>query len=371
LSRIRTIALLATIAALGALVLSACGGGGSEEPQAVIENASFAGIESGKLESKVSIVSKGQQGGNVELRLSGPFQAGENGSLPQFALEVTAKGKAGGKDVDFEGGLTVLSDRAFVDYKGTEYEVDPTTFGFLKSSFEQAQQKEGESAGDVTACQEAATGLDLADFVENLKNEGSADVDGTSTTKVSGDLNSAGAIDAITQLAEDPGCSAQLEATGQFSLSQLEQAKGELETSIKKAHVGVYVGDDNIIRKVAAELTVEPEPAEGSVEFDVEATLSEVNEEQEINAPSGARPLEELFQELGVNPLELLEGGGSGGIGGLIEGLAGGGGIGGIGGGSSSAGGGNQQEYAECLREVATSPNPTAADLQKCASLIQ
>ena len=110
-------------------------------------------------------------------------------------MTASAKGSAKGEDVDFEGGLTLLSDRAYVEYEGTEYEVDPTTFGFVKSGFEQAQQQGGGSESnpaDVTACQEAATGLKVGDFVDNLTNEGSADVDGTSTTKVSGDLDVGG-----------------------------------------------------------------------------------------------------------------------------------------------------------------------------------
>ena len=52
-----------------------------------------------------------------------------------------AKGSAKGEDIDFEGGLTLLSDRAYVNYEGTEYEVDPTTFGFVKSGFEQASSR--------------------------------------------------------------------------------------------------------------------------------------------------------------------------------------------------------------------------------------
>ena len=193
-------------------------------------------------------------------------------------MTAKASGTAKGEDIDFEGGLTLLSDRAYVNYKGTEYEVDPTTFGFVKSGFEQAQQQGGSeaNAGDVTACQEAASGLKVASFVDNLTNEGSADVDGTSTTKVSGDLNTAGAVDAIIKLTENPACSAQLEAAGPLPLGELEKAKGELTSAVKMAHVDVYVGDDNIIRKVAAELTIEPKGSSNEkVEVEFEMTLSE------------------------------------------------------------------------------------------------
>jgi hypothetical protein len=380
LSRFRIFALLAALAAL-TTAFAACGSSdkSSEDPQKVIDSATLEGVTSGNLDLSLDVKAEGKEGGDLSVSVSGPFQGGGKESLPELDLTAKANGTAKGEDIDFDGGLTLLSDRAYVNYKGTEYEVDPTTFGFVKSGFEQAEQQgsSGEAnAGDVTACQEAASGLEVGNFVDNLSNEGSADVDGTDTTKVSGDLNTAGAVDAIIKLTENPACSAQLEAAGPLPLGELEKAKGELTSALKKAHVDVYVGDDDIIRKVAAELTIEPKgSSKEKVEVDLELSLSGVNEAQVINAPSGAKPLEGLFQQLGVNPLELLEAtsGGGAGIGGLIEGLTdggssssgGGSSSGGSGGGSGSSGSG-QQAYYECLKGA-----ETPADLQNCASLLQ
>jgi hypothetical protein len=374
LSRFRIFALLAAIAAL-ATAFAACGGSSSsEDPQKVIDSASFEGVTSANLDLSLGIKA---EGGDVNVALSGPFQSGSAGNLPQFALEAKANGTAKGEDIDFEGGLTLLSDRAYVNYKGTEYEVDPTTFGFVKSGFEQAEQEGGSEAAngaDVTACQEAATGLKVGDFVDNLTNDGSAEVDGTSTTKVSGDLNTGAAIDALIKLTENPACSAQLEAAGPLPIGELEKAKGELTTAVKKAHVDVYVGDDDIIRKIAAEMTIEPKGSKSEkVEVEFELSLGGVNEEQKITAPAGAKPLQGLFLKLGINPIELLEAGSSGeGLGGLFEGITGGGSSSGEGsssGGSSSSGsggGGSQQAYLNCLKNVKTS-----TDMQNCASLVQ
>ena len=61
-------------------------------------------------------------------------------------MSAEATARRPGENIDFEGGLTLLTDSAFVDYEGTEYEVDPTTFGFVKSALEQAQQQEGSEA---------------------------------------------------------------------------------------------------------------------------------------------------------------------------------------------------------------------------------
>jgi hypothetical protein len=375
LSRFRTFVLLAALAAL-ATAFAACGSSSSssEDPQKVIDNATLEGITSGNLDLSLGVKSEGKEGGDVSVSLSGPFQAGSKGNLPQLDLAVKANGSVNGQNVDFDGGLTLLSDRAFVGYKGTEYEVDPTTFGFVKSGFEQAQQQGSSesSSADVTACQEAATGLKVGDFVENLTNEGSAEVDGTSTTKVSGDLNATGAIDAIVKLTENPACSAQLEAAGPLPLAELEKAKGEVSSALKKAHVEVYVGDDNIIRKVAAELTIEPKGSSTEkVEIEFELSIGGVNEDQSISAPANAKPLEKLFLQLGVNPIELLEAtsGGGAGLGGLLEGVTGGSSSSGessSGEESSSGSAAGQQAYLNCLKG-ATTP----ADLQKCASLIQ
>jgi hypothetical protein len=373
LSRFRIFVLLAALTAL-ASAFAACGGSSdksSEDPQTVIDNATLKGVTSGNIDLSLGVNAEGDEGGNLDVSLSGPFQSGAKGDLPQLAMTASATGTAKGEDIDFEGGLTLLSDRAYVEYEGIEYEVDPTTFGFVKSSFEQAQQQGGgaeENPADVSACQEAATGLNVGDFVDDASNEGSADVDGTETTKISGDLNVGAAIAALIKLTENPACSSQLEAAGPLPIGELEEAKGELTTAVKKAHVEVYVGDDDIIRKLAAELTIEPKGTAGEkVEVDFELSLGGVNEEQDISAPSGAKPLQGLFQKLDVNPIELLEGFSSGeGLGNLLEGVTDGGSSSGSGsssGGGSSAGGGG---YRSCLESA-----ETPADLQQCASMIQ
>jgi hypothetical protein len=368
LSRTRILVLAASMLAL-ATAFSACGGGGgSEDPQKVIDEATLQGLESGTLDLELSVKSEGEKGGNLDVSLSGPFEGGGGESLPQLDLAASAKGNLNGKAVDFEGDLTLLSDRAFVGYEGTEYEVDPTTFGFLKSGFEQAQQEGGQESAGTTACQQAAQQLKVGEFVDNLKSEGGAEVDGTKTTKVSGDLSAEGAIGAILELAETPACGAELQAAGGPPLSQLEEAKGQVAKAIKRAHADIYVGEDHIIRRVVAQLTIE-ENGE-TVEVNLDVTLGNVNEEQEIKAPSGAKPLEELFQKLGVNPLELIEGasgGGGSGLGGLLEGLGGSSESSAGGSSESSAGGSSLEEsqaYIECLQGV-----ETTADLQKCANL--
>lgn len=336
MSRPRFLHVLATATALVAagLTLVACGGGSDksgESPQTVLDEATLQGIESGKIDLTLGVKAPGPEGGNLDVSLSGPFQAEGKGSLPQLDMTAKAKGRINGKNVDFDGGIVLLPNSAYVNYEGTEYEVDPTTFSFVESALKQAQSEAGAETGSAgaAACQEEAGKLKVADFFEDGSNEGSADVDGTATTKVSGDLDVPGAIDAVLEVAESQACRAQLAAAGPLpSQSEIEKAKDEVNSSLKSAHVDVYVGDDNIVRQISAELKIEPSKGGSgpkSVEIDFDLKLSGVNEAQKISAPENAKPLSRLFLKLGVNPIELLgllqgEGGGKG-LGELLEGL--------------------------------------------------
>ncbi len=372
MSRIRIFALFALVAAL-ATAFAACGGGddeggsSGEDPQKVVESASLKGVTSGELEMSLHVNAEGDEGGEVDVELAGPFEAKSQKELPQLDLTATVSGNAEGEEINFDGGLTLLTDRGFVEYEGDAYEIDPTTFGFLKSALEQAQQQ-SEGEADITACQQAAEGLEFSQFADNLENEGGEDVGGTSTTKVSGDLNVNGAVDALIELTEDPACSSQIEAAGSaLPLGELEEAKGELSKAIKKAHVDLYVGDDNIIRKMALELMIQPpEAADEKVELELEIAVNGVNEEQSFSSPENAKPLEALFKEIGVNPLELLEASSEGGLGSLLEGSSGSSSGEGSSGGDTAELGSSEKEYVQCLQKA-----QNAADLQKCASLLE
>ena len=377
MSRLRIVLLFAALAAL-ATTFAACGGdgddGGSsgEDPKTVLEDATFEGIESGDLDLSLNVDVSGDDGGSVDVALSGPFQSKGDAQIPEIDMTAEANGSISGEDVDFDASLVLIPSKAFVGYEGTDYEVDPTTFSFIESAIEQAEREGGGQGGTeaATACQkEEAGAINVEDFVENLSNDGGPDVGGTETTKVSGELNVPGAIEALTKLVELPACSSQLKAAGPLPLNELEEAQGQIEKALKSASAEVYVGEDDIVRRVVADLTIEPEGEDESVEMTFDLSINGVNEEQEISTPDDAKPLNALFQKLGVNPLELLQGvRGGGGLGGLLEqfGGAGGGQLPGLGGGSGEGGSDSQSEYLECIKGAST-----PVDLQNCAKKLQ
>jgi hypothetical protein len=379
LSRFRTLFLFAALCAL-ATAFTACGdsdsgGDSGANPQTVIDSATLQGIESGDLDLSLGLDIKGDGGGNVDVSLSGPFQSQDGAEYPELALTAKADGSVDGDDVNFEGGLTLLSNEAYVNYEGTQYQVDPTTFSFVKSAIQQAQQQNSAQSQvpDVTACQDAVSRLQVGDFIDNLTNEGTTDVGGVTTTQVSGDLNVGGAIDSFIDLSDDPACAEQLGAAGPLpSEAELNEAKSQVESALRTAHVDVYVGDDDIVRRISAELTIEPPKGEGggpeSVDLTFDLTIDGVNEDQTIEAPGDSKPLNELFLNLGINPISLLDaaqgGAGAPDLGDLLGGL--GGATGGSSSGGSGSSGGGQQAYLNCLKG-ATTP----VDLQNCAKLLQ
>jgi hypothetical protein len=376
---------IAVLIALAAAIAACGGGGGNSDANAkeVVDTATLQGIESGDLELSLKVKAGGAEGGDLDVSLSGPFESSESTDLPQLDMTAKVGGTMNGKNIDFEGGLVLLPNSAYVNYQGTEYEVDPTTFSFVESTLKQAQQQGGAEAGSAgtTACERAAGKLELGSLMDNLRNEGGVDVGGTETTKISGDLNVAGAIDSLIKILEDPACSSQLNSAGSLpSTSQLRKAQDKVKNAVKTAHMEVYVGDDGIVRRVTAQLAIEPPKGSGkgpqSVELELDLTLTGVNEEQEISTPEKAKPLNDLFLKLGVNPLELLNAlqGGGGGAGNLLEGLgegivggessSGGGGAGEGGGGETSGGGeSGQQAYLKCLQGASST-----SDIERCAS---
>ena len=289
---------------LFAAVLASCGGGGGSDktPQQLLESATLEGVESADFDLSLAVESEGKQGGDVDVDVSG--------RVASEGIQVTAKvaGTAKGKPADFEGGLTLFDDHGFVNYQGTEYEVDPNNYEFAKSLFVPALSPEGRKAGfDLKACPRAASTIQRGKLVDNLREEGSADVEGTETTKLSGEVEVAAVVAEMIKVVEDPDCLFQVSFISPYEVAELKKAADELADAGGKARVELYVGDDDIVRRFSFESTGDPKgKGRKPVAVDLELTLSEVNGDQKIKVPSAAKGIGILFTKLGIEPLEFL-----------------------------------------------------------------
>jgi hypothetical protein len=163
-----------------------------------------------------------------------------------------------------------------------------------------------------------------------VTNEGSEDVDGTETIHISGTPD-------VAKILED---AQRLDPTGRAAGAG---DANQLADAVESASVDVYTGaDDKILRKLDLSISLaDPGGSGQTVSLDLSIGLSDVNEEQTIEAPADAKPLDDLIP---------------GGLGAL----------GGLGGGGTGLGdiGGNPK-YQEC---VATAQSPD--ELAACAELL-
>jgi hypothetical protein len=378
LTRIRTLLAICAVALPVPAAIAGCGddddNSSDADPQQVLD-ATFNNenrISSANVDLDLSVSAEGDEGGSFEASLGGPFQGDPDDptTIPQLDWTLTASGDIGGQSVDFEGGAVVTPDNAYVEYGGTAYEVGSENFQAAKQQLEASappekdadvgfseafqrgcEQSVRQQGGDPSSCD-----FDVSAWLTNQTTEGTEDVEGTETNHITGDLN-------VEQVLTDFGGIAsgfpQAQAAP-FDFNNL----GQLSEAVEDASFDVYSSvDDNTLRKLEFNLAIDPSAISAGTEVPVDSvnlgfalTLGEVNEEQTIEAPSDAQPIEELANQLNLGGL-VVPGLGTPDVGDL----GGGGGGGGGGAGSDAA-----QAYLDCISQA-----QTAEDQAACASELQ
>lgn len=290
------------IAAIALALTTAACGGGSSGAQEIVDEATLEGVESGNLDLSLGIDTKGE---DLDIDLSGPFK-GKGGQSRELDLTATVQGTTGGKEVDFKGTLTVLGgNKAYVEFEGTDYKVDATTYRYGKEVLDEPEE--------VSACQEAVSDMPLSDFIEDPTEEGTAKVGGTSTTKVSGGVDAETVNEALDVMSEDALCEEQLKAVPslQSTLTEFEESKENGDDAFENGRIVLYIGEDHIVRCLQAQVTIKPPEGQASGgakggDYEIDLTLTDVNEPQTITAPKSTKPVSALFIKLGISPTELL-----------------------------------------------------------------
>jgi hypothetical protein len=333
------------------LALAGCGGDSADSSTDVDQLlqdtfASGKSIESGRLDFSVGV--EPDSGQPLQLKVSGPFQSQGAGRLPQ--LDVDASFAGGGQTI--EAGVTATADRAFVSYGGDTYEIAAPVFQQFKAGYEEAaKQSSGQKDQSL-----ASLGIDPRRWLTNAENAGEAKVGDTDTIKITGDVD-------VPKLLDDvDGALERLRGLGVQGSEQLPQRltdeeKRQVEEAVEKLDVEIYTGaDDRILRRMVVALGLRaPEGSQQgaqAVDMRFDLQLLEVNEDQEIEAPQGAKSFEELVQrldDLGLGNLGLPGAGAGGGPG--------------SGRGASQE---NLEQYSQCIQEAAGNSDK----VRKCADLL-
>jgi hypothetical protein len=342
---------------LGAVLLAGCGSGGggsasSSTPVSQLLRQTFSGhkhVTSGKLSVALNVTAKGssQLQGPISIQLSGPFESQGKGKLPKFAMNLVLHGSG----QDFNAGLTSTGDKGFVSFQGTTYAVSGRVFQQFKKGYEQAQAQAASKQGRSLA----SLGIDPQRWLTNPRNAGQANVGGTDTIKITGGVDIPKLLDDVNTLLQR---TRSLGGTATQSIPQqlTPKEKQQAAKAVKNLSVEIYTGkDDKILRRMVIALGVQAPPgtssaAGQSADIRLDVQLTDVNQGQDISAPSNAKPFSQLLNMLGGLGLGAASGSGSSS-------------------GSGAAGGASAdtlKKYSDCIRKAGND----ASKARKCANLL-
>ncbi len=276
--------------------IAACGDdGGDEDPAALLQEAfsTETQYDSGVISIGLNGSIEGVTSGTLDATVGGPFTAVE-GEPVELQLDADANVSAegipglpgGSVSFDFAGGFGIADDSLFVTYNDTTYAASDKLYAQIEPLLETAQ-----SAGETT--QDPAAGDQFIEALDNLENEGTEDVEGESTTHISGDLDFAG-------LAE----SAAGDAAVPFDASQLEGFNVTVDVFVSE--------EDNSFRRIDLGFTADEVPAlaasgvEG-LDITLSVGISQPNEPQTIEAPTDTQPLDDLLSQFGASEAQIIQ----------------------------------------------------------------
>jgi hypothetical protein len=329
------------------VLAAGCGSsGGGDASTSTLLKDTFAGdktVRSGKLDVSLGVEAQGLPAlsGPVAFKLAGPFSSMGSGKLPKFDFDLDVA--AGGQTI--QAGAVSLGDSGYLKFGGHAYSVGKALFDQFKNGYERSQaQSKGKSSG----ASFKALGVNPETWLTNARKVGKADVGGTETFHITSGVNVQRFLADVNTLLSKArnlgGSSAQAVPQG---LSPAVQTT--IERSVKRAQVDVYTGvDDHALRRLALSVSLAvPKDAQkqagglksGELRFDL--TIADLNKDQAIEAPAGARPFSELQSQLSA-----LQGG--------------------TGSATTTPSGGAPSAYLDCVQKAGTD----LAEVQKCASLV-
>jgi hypothetical protein len=289
---------------LSALVAAGCGGsGGGGASTASLLKDTFSGgktVKSGKLDVSLGFQAQGLPTltGPVAFRLTGPFASQGAGKLPKFdfALDIAAGGQT------IQAGAVSLGDHGFIKLGGRAYAVDKALFEQFRTGYEKSQRASKTKDSNSSF---QALGVSPSSWLKNARQAGKADVGGTATFHITSGVDVPrflADVDRLLGKAKNLGAGATQGVPSGIS----DKVRTAIERSVKSARVDVYTGEkDHALRRIALRVSlVVPKDVQktagglksGELRFDL--TIADLNADQTIAEPKGARPLSDLQQAL-------------------------------------------------------------------------
>ena len=272
--------------------LAACG---EEESVAEILEQTFAGQEeqftSGRLAVGLRLTPTGGRPeggtGSLSARLEGPFVAAEGDEgVPRFDLELSLDAGPASQSA----GLVSTGDALFARVQGQTVQLPDAQFQeFARSTRESRNQGGGEGGAPTFA----SLGINPRGWLTDPRRVGSEEIAGTETIHIRADIDVARLLADVDRLLAQ---AARLGVgEGQAPRSLTAQQRELITQAVRSARMDVWTGeDDKVLRRLRVEVAYAvPEQAReqiglGQGTLALELSVSELNEEQEIEVPENA-----------------------------------------------------------------------------------
>jgi hypothetical protein len=335
------------------LLAAGCGSSGAGDTStSTLLKDTFAGgtpVNSGNLDLTLGVQTQGLKSlsGPLAFKLAGPFDSLGAGKLPKFDFDLDIA--AGSQTI--QAGAVSLGDSGYLKFNGRAYSLSKALFDQFKNGYEKsaAQSKSKSSVPSFKAL-----GVNPSTWLTNAQQVGKAEVGGAQTFHITAGVDVPRFLADINTLL---GKAKNLGASSGTGVPQglSPRVQSTIEHSVKDAKVDIYTGvDDHALRRLALSVDLAVPKAEQkqsgglkSGELRLDLTIADLNKNQTIQAPQGARPFTELQSQLAA-----LQGTGTTS--------------------SSSAAtttapqGGGSSKYLQCVQKAGTD----IAQVQKCAGLV-
>jgi hypothetical protein len=351
-------------AAFAALVIVACGGGGSGQATDLLKQT-FSGshtVNSGKLSLDVTVNPSGSSTlkGPIALTFGGPFASLGSGKLPKsdFNVAISALGHTGSL------GILSTGTAGYVKLSGTSYQLPAATFRQLESSFSSLTTASSAGSGSGAL---GKLGINPLHWLKNPTIAGNESVGGASTTHIRSGVNvSALLSDLNTFLSK----ASSLGVSGASKLPKgiSPSTRARIANAVRQPSLDVWTGtSDKTLRRLAINMTV---PVTGqissllgglnSAQISLSLQYANLNQPQTITAPTRVAPFRQFQAKLQsfLSSVQGALGGGPAGSG-TTGGSTGSGSTG-------SAGATNLNRYTQCLQSAGSD----ISKMQQCAALL-
>jgi hypothetical protein len=213
-------------------------------------------LNSASFDAKVSFTMGGKTN---SIKTSGAFESAGPKEMPKADVQVSV-------DVpgfDGRGGFVTTGERAWFTRGDVGYAVPQAAWSKIVKGREQ---------GSAPTEQAPKLDVDPSAWLQNVKSEGNERMDGVQVTHVSADVNSA---KAIADVFKALGTTGRVPAGAEKRVAQV----------VDNGHIEAWVGDDKILRRATFEMSGKGD-AGRRVDMNLDVRLTQVNEPQQIKAPS-------------------------------------------------------------------------------------